>query len=484
MTKYGLVADRKLRRSALVSGLAVASLLFGAQVSLAQVTQNQPVEAPAEAPVTENAPVEAPATEAPATEAPAGEAPSDDAASDMPRDPDAAATEDADDKTVPSGPPAEPAPEPDPISAQIGREGLKATAKSLAALPDPTDAQRFALAGVQFLSGVESALQLRWQMDLSTQVSDLPLLRLPLPPNPDPKPFRPESVKELFVAVDNSMIEARKALVPLGKDDFGLTIALDDLWFDIDSNGVRDDSESLMPILTSLMGGIGVDDQAQALPVVRFDRADADWLLAYTHMLSGVSSVVQAYDPTEAIARVTEARKKFGYMTAGEMYGMYVPLDFVDAAAVIVRSLRGQPNVEKATRAKSEFLAMFAANKSFWKRVETETDNQAEWIPNARQQSAMGIELPPETGEMWQAVLTEGEDILNGRTLLPFWRGNFGINVGRMFTDPRPIDLIDWFQGAGALPYLESGKIASFEAARRFGDLFYGNGMLVSLWLN
>ena len=56
--------------------------------------------------------------------------------------------------------------------------------------------------------------------------------------------------------------------------------------------------------------------------------------------------------------------------------------------------------------------------------------------------------------------------------------------MGRMFTDPAPIDLAGWVQGWAALPYLEQGKLVTPDNARAFESLIQGDAMLMALWLN
>ena len=77
------------------------------------------------------------------------------------------------------------------LSQEIGRTGLGPTAARLADLAAPTNEELFARAGLQFLGGVEAALQLRWQTGVQADWSELPILRLPIPENPDARAFAP-----------------------------------------------------------------------------------------------------------------------------------------------------------------------------------------------------------------------------------------------------------------------------------------------------
>ena len=78
------------------------------------------------------------------------------------------------------------------------------------------------------------------------------------------------------------------------------------------------------------------------------------------------------------------------------------------------------------------------------------------------------------------------EALLKGEKLIPYWRlgDGGGVNLARMFTDPAPIDVKDWIQGSGALPYLEQGETVSPENWRAFEGMMGGEAMLMSIWLN
>lgn len=56
-----------------------------------------------------------------------------------------------------------------------------------------------------------------------------------------------------------------------------------------------------------------------------------------------------------------------------------------------------------------------------------------------------------------------GRDILEGKKLIPQWRLNDGrgINLKKVFAEPRALDFILWAHGALAIPYLEKGALTS-----------------------
>lgn len=381
-----------------------------------------------------------------------------------------------------------------PISAEIGANGLAPTAARLAALPAPTDAERFAMGALGFLGTVERALQTRWRVGIADSMQILPFLRLSVPENPAPQPFEPSMIAGIFQDAAADLEAARAALSGISEGaDFGLEIALDDLWFDIDASGSRDPGETLAEVAGPALLGWRWSEMSAAgtlpMSVIRFDAADAAWLTAYTHFLSGVSEAVLAYDPTAAIDRVLNARAQMRLLRRSPSSDFDFDAsfgEFVDMFAMVAGALDQAPDAARIRAAQAHFLAMVAENRRFWTLVDAETDNVQEWIPNDRQNSGLGMEMPKDTGTVWGAVLSDAEAMLKGDLLTPYWRGGdgVGINLNLVFTDPRPVDLIGWIQGWGALPYLQEGRVVSSTNWRNFEALMLGDAMLYMVLLN
>lgn len=379
------------------------------------------------------------------------------------------------------------------ISAEIGIKGLTATEARLATLSAPTDTDRFALGGVRFLSAVEAALQLRYSAGMTDRTGMLPFLRLPLADNPTPVPFQPAMISDLFRTVDAKLVLARQPLAAIpDSSDFTLDINFADLWFDINANQTRDQGEDALAVLGPMLLGWQWDsrDPATPAPAVKFDAADAAWLSAYTHLLQGISDMVLAYDPTEPIDRIQKTHEKM--RSLGGVSPSFITgaggdgLDELDVIAIIIASLQQAPDAPRMTSAQTHFLSMIADNRRFWAAVAQETDNAAEWLPNDKQQSALGVTLPPGTGAVWLSVLDDAEGLLNGTKLAPYWRqeGAAGVNIAKVFTDPRPADLAGWIQGWAAAPYLENGTLVNAQNWIAFEQMMGGEAMMLSFYLN
>lgn len=373
------------------------------------------------------------------------------------------------------------------LSKEVGRSGIEATRARLHAETSLTADQRFALAGLEILRAAEEALQARWRINMSNELEFLPFLRLPVPENTNPDPFDPAIVASVFRQAASRAEAAEKVLKNLSEaSDFGLQIDPSDLWFDINANATRDRGEGFMEVMgLALPADTGDAPSASSFPI-RFDVADVYWLKAYANLIAGISQVVLAYDPTEATQTVMQTHEKLDALGSVRPQGMFDYVGVADMFAIVKNALDQQPDKAALQQAHGHFLAMVKENRAFWRLVDLEKDNEAEWIPNARQTSALGLEFPPQTGSVWQGVLADAEGLLEGRLLAPYWQlgEGAGINVKQMFLDPRPIDLLDWIQGQDALPYAQKGPVITLASWQAFEELVMGNALMYAIILN
>jgi hypothetical protein len=390
-------------------------------------------------------------------------------------------------------------------SALIRDRGLAGAEQVLSAKPSLSDSDLFALGGVRFLSTVETALQSLYATQIDRQMAEqsgLPFLRLPLPPNPDAKPFYPTQIEDMFTAALGDLEESLQALDAISAPGgVGVVIDTGDLWFDVNANGARDQGEGFYeiaaPQLAGQLGGAS-SEGGFTPPVIRFDGSDVAWLAAYAHLLSGISETVLAVDPTEAITRVVNTRAQITELTGGELPWIIDDAwRIIDVIAMWLYAIEGQPDPNLTRSAHQHFLDMIGENKTFWTRVALETDNDREWIPNEVQDTALPLDFPPETAARWQAVLNEGEQILKGELLLPHplisggktWGGNWqgphvGINLNKFMTNPPDINLLSLIHGEAALPYMERGPLASGRSLQEFERLMRGDAGLFMVILN
>ena len=375
--------------------------------------------------------------------------------------------------------------------ADLGPSG---TAQSLTALENPTPSDLFALGGAHFLSAIEGAMQTRYTYGLEdTDLADdfgIPFLRLGIATNPTPKQFDPAVIETIFADALVDLTQAYQTLDQISDTDaVGVPIDVDALWLDINRNAKRDMGEGLVEIAGTQLFAMDADSGIP-LPTLRFDTADAAWLSAYANVLSGMSNLILATDVTDAVSKAFDGGATLDDLRSeGLNFAGFIDdddLSWIDALTAYIVAIEGQPDPARTQAAHANFLTAIDDNKTFWSRLEQETDNNSEFIPNDRQQSATGITFPQGIGESWQAVLADAEAVLTGDLLIPHWRlgTDTGLNFAKLLQDPPEIDLIGLIQGYTLAPFAQKGPVISFDSLETFDDLTQGNSPLFAVILN
>ncbi|WP_255266416.1 hypothetical protein [Thioclava sp. ES.031] len=371
------------------------------------------------------------------------------------------------------------APAADPISAQIGAEGIAPVLADLQSRDALAPKDRFALGGLEFLASLEATM--RWQMEAGAARLLMPFIgNVPGGRDAPRETFTADAVTRQSEALIAGMNRAKTALDGLADGaEFGLAINLNDLWFDLNGNGARDDGgEDAVTLLRGAFMPRSPEAAPGASRIVRFDNADAAWLSAYTHLISGVGELTLAFDPEPAIARVMDTYAKLveardratGTGQVTSMDGMMM-FSFIDPAAAVLDMLHQQPDPTRTRAARDHWLAMIAQNRQFWELAEAETDNQAEWIPSDAQDQALGVEFPDGLGETWRGVLSDGEALLTSEKSFPFWRVPVGVDLGAWLENPAPLPLTGVVQGWALDPYFTDTPMLTPENWTRFSRL-------------
>ncbi|MEM6412610.1 MAG: hypothetical protein AAF683_13865 [Pseudomonadota bacterium] len=345
------------------------------------------------------------------------------------------------------------------------------------------------LAGMaEALSAIEHVLQVRY----STYSGELPLApggQATIDYNPDAE-FDPAFVETAMLGALGHFASAEDALVMATGKDFTVDVDLAELWFDIDADGTKDEGEDALAQLGILLG-VSADEALEVgNTVIQFDTADADWLAAYVHLASASAELVLSVDPTSAITTVFEGNERM------QQLGIIGPDPFfgtqneIDTIAVVLAALNGVPDAARTQSALAHLKQMVEHNRNFWTLVAEETDDQNEWLPNANQTSAFGVEVSEETAENWQAVLAEMSGVLEGEKLIPHWRVteagslSVGINVESLLTDPGDFQLALLLHGASLAPHMEEGEVVDTNVWREFSLGVGGQGIPFAFWLN
>jgi hypothetical protein len=139
---------------------------------------------------------------------------------------------------------------------------------------------------------------------------------------------------------------------------------------------------------------------------------------------------------------------------------------------------------ERMAAVRLHLKAMVALSRDNWAAILAESDNDREWIPSPDQSSYLGTDVESDQVAAWHDVLDEVDALLDGTTLMPHWRFDEGINLRRVFEEPRPFDLVLWITGPSALPYLEDGPILTSRQWERITRAFGGSFGSYAIWFN
>ncbi len=415
-------------------------------------------------------------------------------------------------------------------------EGEAALVEQLTERPDDAQAQ-FGLGAVQFLRGVERLMQSLHRYGLRTElggIAQLPILRLPVPPNPHPQTISYSAARQMIQTWldDLARAEATLALVPDGEVKLPLHFGL--IRLDFDGDGQATEEETLWRIYARLNPAAGAAITDPDGFVIAFDAGDVHWLRAYCHLLMALGEIALAVDTQplfEHTAHLFFARadSPYGFLqTTRSIWAARVPVqlgfDITDAIAFVHLLIR-QPFTEPArlVTALRHLEATVAESRQSWKCILAETDDDHEWIPNPNQTGVIpNVRVTAEMVDVWIDFLDEIGALLAGRKLIPFWRADVrgspaptmpegprivavppgdphaerptglpvrrrgkGVNLRTFFTDPPDeLDLALWFQGTAATPYLEEGEFVSPDLMQRIQRTYGRQFFMFAVWFN
>lgn len=359
----------------------------------------------------------------------------------------------------------------------------------LAADPKNDDA-RIGLGTIRFVRAIETLSQGLYRYGLKTPRSFLiPILRLPVPENPNPEPITFADFQALVAGFSRDLASAEETLVGVGPD-VKLRLDLRKLHYDIDGDGKVLEDESFVAVVQQVTGM-----PADAMPaqlIFAFDQGDALWLRGYSHVLMGFSDFIVAHDWHESFESSffhffpkMDSPFAAALAPADDNNPMYVegaPIaDFI--SFFHIRWPVSDPELMRGVR--QHIKAMIALSRESWDSIEAETDDDLEWLPNAHQKSPFeSIQVSQEQIAAWRAVMDQAELVIDGKKLVPHWRFTKGFNLARVFDEPQAMDTVLWITGPAALPYLEDGPVSTAEDWNAMVDAFGGRFGVFAVWFN
>jgi hypothetical protein len=362
---------------------------------------------------------------------------------------------------------------------------------------DPADHEaRFGLGMLQFVRAAEHLGQAFYRYGLQPpHTVSVPLLRLPVPPNPHPEPLGYADFRAMLQDFADDLARAEATLGEVGDNDVALVVDLVRVRLDMRADGHPDEDESLGRVLATLSRAPGQPPPMPAAVEVKFDAGDAAWLRGYAHVLMALDEFLLAHDFHVTFDATfhrffPRAVTPFAAPLAAPPHnpGAFgIPDATVFADLIAFNHTINWPVVDAARmhRVRTHLLAMIAMSRQSWKLIEAETGDDREWIPNPRQKhAALGATVTERQLGAWYQVLDEFEAVLNGQKLVPHWRFAKGIDLRKFFDEPETFDPVMLLTGAGAVPFLAEGDVTSSEHWREITRAFEGSFFAYAIWFN
>jgi len=368
---------------------------------------------------------------------------------------------------------------------------------------NPADDQaRFGLGTLQFVRAVEHLAQTLYQFGAvgpkSRLTQQIPFLRVAVPENPSPDKVRYADVRRMLQNLLDDLTAAEKTLADIKDERVKLPLHFGLIRLDVNGDGQTADGEVLWKIYAELNRGIRLNNEfapehAEQF-VIAFDYGDVHWLRGYCHLLSAMCETILAYDQQDLFNAV--AHQLFDNPDVPALPKDIILRqdpnnpwmdDIADAIAGIHMMRFPLKEPERMKSALAHLESVIDLSRQSWKAIQAETDDDREWIPNSKQGGVIpGVRVTAEMIAGWHEFLGEAEKMLAGKKLIPHWRfsAKYGINLRRVFLEPREFDVVMWAHGSAAVPYAEEGPVARGETWNRMESIFGGQFIGFAFWFN
>ncbi len=378
----------------------------------------------------------------------------------------------------------------------------------LEADPDNQQAQ-FSLGVVQFLQAVEGLGQDHFRYGLLNERRPaIVFLRLPVPVNPEPEQISSEDARSIVQNLLDGLAVAEKSLASVTSGNVTLPLPLAEISLDINADGQTAEEESLGYVIRQIWSPPRRNPPLkQPKTIIGFDTADAVWLRGYCRALSAAGEMILAYDWEDQFHRTAHllypnVDSPFDYLGdegTGPFFG-FSGQNILDIVALIHTTNYEVVEPKRMQKALEHLQAVIDLSRQSWKLIQAETDDNNEWLPGPNQTAVItDLQVGRELVSTWHEFLDEMEAILQGRVLIPFWRGidggiaatnqfprhpTLGINVRRIFIEPGRFDFVLWLHGTGMQPWLEEGNIVDPDKWEKMLRGFGGSFWPVFFWFN
>lgn len=365
-------------------------------------------------------------------------------------------------------------------------EGRAAMERRVEADPLDSEAQ-FAVGIFATLEAVENLAQNLHKYGLRPESPRLPFVRVPVPANPNPEKLTYAQWRLVIQEFMEDLAVADAELSQVDDAEVKLKLPVGLIRLDLNGDGEVEEDETFWKIFVAIAGrGVKLENDNQRFEI-GFDMADVHWLIGYTHLIRAMGEAYLAYDTEEFFNNTAAVFFEGVNPPLGELQAPQQNA-FMDNIAEMILAIHSV-NIEvtepqRMEAARQHLLTMISHSRLVWAYCTKETDDDREWIPNAQQTSLTPLTVNQNRIEAWAEFLDEAELVLEGEKLLPHWRikERHGINLRRVFTEPRRFDLVGWAHGVSVIPYLEEGELVTRSMSQRLGSTFGGQFLGFALW--
>ena len=226
------------------------------------------------------------------------------------------------------------------------------------------------------------------------------------------------------------MDQTQHSLKPVNPSDT-VSVAIDfaEIWFDIDQNGQRRDTEKILPLFEQSMGWDATSRRKR-----HARNAKKDWSVTIVlicqirhgccthHPFSiGLQRLFnRTFNNRPNYKSHDSCRTVTKFLSFRQIDHVWTDkfIQIIEIFSVFLVILEQTPDSELSRSTQQHLLQIIAHNWIFWARVAKETDDNLEWISDTRQTTPLGLDLPPNRGAIWLTVLADFEALVKGRLLL------------------------------------------------------------------
>jgi hypothetical protein len=218
------------------------------------------------------------------------------------------------------------------------------------------------------------------------------------------------------------LARAEETLAGVVDDQVKLPLRVAKIRLDLDGDGVATDEflETMKKLWRADIPFLKENPEFK----ICFDRGDVAWLRAYCHALMAVCEVSLSFQGE-------------GWFNAYASTAFAKVQKQSEAAAVISHVDVFEPR--RLGRFRQNVIAVCQLNRETWRYIRSETDNDFEWLPNAKQKSVLGLPVRDAMVDAWLDAAGEVELLFRGERTIPaelFGKDGRSVNLQVLLDDP------------------------------------------------